>query len=78
MDKVIKREVKLCPCCMETHEIDTLEKIDFNVFRGEEIEYKSTCEYCKNANVYYQTEEQLNESFEEMRKSYEKKVNGGD
>ena len=35
----VKTEKKLCPCCMEEHEVRTVVVRESNVFKGVSVEY---------------------------------------
>lgn len=74
MEEIIRQEQKMCPYCMKVHEIDTVKIMDSTTFKGEPIEYLATYEHCSITNEYYQTEEQMDQSFVEMKDAYRKKI----
>lgn len=72
--KKIKNEKKLCMICMEEHEVDTVEIIDKEVFKGEEVAFPATYEYCTHAAEYLETEEMIKRNSLAMKDAYRKKV----
>ncbi|BEP30324.1 type II toxin-antitoxin system MqsA family antitoxin [Helicovermis profundi] len=72
--KKIKSEKKLCLICMEEHEVDTVEVIDNEIYKGEEVEFKSIYEYCFHADEYLETEEMIKANSLSMKDAYRKKV----
>lgn len=71
MDKIIKTEVKLCPCCIETHEVQTVKTCVIEHYKGKTIRYDAVCYYCANADEYYEDEDMMRENHEKMVKIYE-------
>lgn len=74
-DTIIKREHMLCICCMEEHDVLTVETIDKNIFKGVEVNYKATYNYCDKADEYFETEEQLTANDIAMKNEYRKNNN---
>ncbi len=72
--KKIKSEKKLCLICIEEHEVDTVEIVDHEIFKGEEVSYTSTYEYCSNADELLETEEMVKTNSLTMKDAYRKKV----
>lgn len=72
--KKIKSEKKLCLICMEEHEVDTVEMADNEIYKGEEISFIATYEYCSNADEYLETEEMIKANSLAMKDSYRKKI----
>jgi len=75
--KTIKSEKKLCLVCMEEHEVDTVEIVDHEIFKGEEVSFTSTYEYCSNADELLETEEMIKTNSLAMKYAYQKKVGLG-
>jgi hypothetical protein len=46
----IKREKRLCLICMEEHEVDSVEVMDTEIYKGEEVSFRARYEYCSNAD----------------------------
>ena len=57
--KKIKSEKKLCLVCMEEHDVDTVEIIDNEIFKDEEVTFSAVYEYCSNGEEYLETEEMI-------------------
>lgn len=72
--KTIKTEHKLCLECMEEHDVLTVEVLDTNIFKGEEVQYFATYEYCEHAEAFSATEEMLSANDVSMKNAYRKKM----
>ena len=70
----IKSEKRLCLICMEEHEVDTVEVMETEFFKDEEVSFTATYEYCSNADEYLETEEMIKANSLAMKDSYRKKV----
>lgn len=57
--ETLKIEKKLCVCCMEEHKVRTVRVRERNAFKGVEVEFDATYEYCEPADEYIATEEIL-------------------
>lgn len=71
---IIKSEKKLCLICMEEHEVDTVKVTDKEMYKGEEVSFNATYEYCTNAEEYLETEEMVKANSLAMKDAYRKKV----
>lgn len=74
-DTIIKREHTLCICCMEEHDVLTVETMEKNIFKGVEVNYKATYNFCDKANEYFETEDQITANDIAMKNAYRKKKN---
>lgn len=72
--KKIKSEKKLCLICMEEHEVDTVEVIDEEIYKGVDVSFNAIYEYCSNADEYLETEEMIKANSLAMKDVYRKKV----
>ncbi|UNC93498.1 type II TA system antitoxin MqsA family protein [Candidatus Contubernalis alkaliaceticus] len=72
--KTIKSEKKLCLICMEEHEVDIVEIVEQEIFKGEELSFNSIYEYCANADELLETEEMIKKNSLAMKDAYRKKV----
>lgn len=72
--KKIKSKKKLCLICMEEHEVYTVEVTDNEVYKGEEVSFVATYEYCSNAEEYLETEKLIKLNNLAMKDEYRKKV----
>ena len=70
----IKREKRLCLICMEKHEVDTVEVMETDIFKDEEVSFTATYEYCSNADEYLETEEMIKENSLAMKDAYRETV----
>lgn len=74
-DTIIKKEYKLCTCCMKEHEVLTIVTEDRNIFKGVDVNYKATYFYCSNADVYFENEDMMTTNDIAMKNEYRKKMN---
>lgn len=68
--KILKKEFKLCMSCMETHEVLTVEIEENNIFKGREIDYIATYEYCDKTEELYATEDMISTNDIAMKNAY--------
>ncbi len=68
--KVLKREIKLCLICMEEHEVQTVEVLDTEEFKGLDVEFQSVYEYCQEADRFLEDEEMIRANSLAMKDSY--------
>lgn len=72
--EVIKRENKLCLCCMENHDVLIVREKAHNTFKGQKIEYYATYEYCENTDEYIASEEMISANDISMKNAYREKL----
>lgn len=72
--KTIKTEKKLCLICMEEHEVQTLILEDTEVFKGQEVSFDGTYEYCAHADEYLETEDMIKANSLAMKDVYRGKI----
>ena len=65
--ETLRIEKKLCLCCMEEHEVRTVRVRERNSFKGVEVVYDATYEYCELADEYIATEEMLSANDKAMK-----------
>ena len=65
--------MKICPCCMEEHEVQTVIVMDSNIFKGVPVEYKAEYYYCDQADEYYADEQQISKNDIAMKNAYREK-----
>jgi len=68
--KSIKTERKLCLCCMEEHDVQTVIRIEQNTYLGAVVEHEATYEYCNRADSLLATEEMLTANYNAMIAAY--------
>ena len=71
MDKIIvKKEKRLCTCCMEEHEVLTVRLEETLTFKNTPVRHEAEYEYCERADEYYATEKQLSANDLSLKDSY--------
>lgn len=73
--KRVRCERKLCLICMEQHEVYTVEMIEKEIYKGEEVSFNAIYEYCSNADEYLETEEMIKQNSLAMKDAYRKEMN---
>ena len=73
--KIIKREKRLCTCCMEEHEVKTVLVEEKMTFRNVKIVYEATYFWCDAADVFYMDEEQMQKNYLNQKAAYQKIIN---
>lgn len=71
-DTIIKKEHTLCICCMEEHDVLTVEVDEYNLFKGIDVNYKATYYYCSNEDVYFENGDMMNANDIAMKNEYKK------
>ena len=74
--KIIKREKRLCTCCMEEHEVKTVLGEEKMTFKNVKIVYEATYFWCDAADVFYMDEEQMQKNYLNQKAAYQKIING--
>lgn len=72
---IIKTENKLCHNCMEKHEVQTVVNKDTEEFKGIELSFDATYEYCDNVDGFLETEEMIKANSLAMKDAYRIKEN---
>ena len=72
--RVISSENKECMCCMEEHNVKTVQLEEHNVFKKVPIDYIVEGFYCDAADEVYFNEEQIQENDVRMKDAYRKKT----
>lgn len=67
----IKSEKRLCPCCMETHEVSTVLVSAETTYKNIKVNYDAFYEYCENTKILYMNEAQLLRNSENIKHAYE-------
>jgi putative zinc finger/helix-turn-helix YgiT family protein len=57
--ETLKKEYKLCMCCMEEHDVSTVKISEHNTFKGQNVAYDAIYEYCNVADEFTATEEMV-------------------
>ena len=70
-DKIIKKEHKLCTCCMTVHNVLTVEAEETTKHKGREVTYPAVYLYCDITDEYFVHGDMLDQNFVSMRKAYQ-------
>lgn len=73
--KVISKEKRLCTCCMEEHDVKTVQINEHNVFKNVPVEYMAEYFYCDAADEIYMNEKQIQANDMRMKDAYRKATN---
>ena len=71
---VLKSEYKLCPSCMEEHNVDVVEVMEQEEFKGVEVEFAATWQYCVNSDEYFSNEAMIRSNSLAVKEAYQAKV----
>ena len=66
--------MKICPCCMEEHEMQMITIQEKNVFKGVPVEYDAEYHYCDRADETYADESQISANDIAMKNAYREKM----
>lgn len=70
--KIIRSEKKLCPCCMEEHEVKIVLVMDHAVFKNTQVQYEASYLFCDVAEELYMDEQQMRDNDVKMKEAYRK------
>lgn len=68
--KILKIEKKLCACCMEEHEVKTVQIIEQATFKNRAVNYEALYMYCDAADELYMDESQMQDNDIKMKNAY--------
>lgn len=68
--KVISSMNKLCLCCMEEHEVKTVEVKEDNIFKGQKVDYIARYNFCDVADEYFCDEIMIEQNDLAMKDAY--------
>ena len=71
---ILRTEKKLCPCCMEEHDVQYVKTTANNIFKGVTVEYPAEYLYCDKADEMYEEEAQISENDISMKNAYREKT----
>jgi len=72
--KILKTEQKLCLSCMEVHNVNIVEVEEQETYKGLDVEFISTYEYCADSQEYIETEDMIRTNSLAMKDAYRRKV----
>lgn len=67
---ILKQENRLCTCCMEEHDIKTVQIMETTTFKGVEVNYIAMYYYCDMAEEFYSDEDMINANDISMKNAY--------
>lgn len=70
MDQILKTEIRLCPSCMEVHEVETVKTRVIEHYKGKMVELDEVVFYCSKAKEYFEDEDMMLKNREKMMKIY--------
>ncbi|MCR5249239.1 MAG: DUF4065 domain-containing protein [Lachnospiraceae bacterium] len=68
--KILKSEKKLCTCCMEEHEVKTVQIKEHASYKDRKVDYVATYMYCDAADELYMDETQMQDNDIKMKDAY--------
>lgn len=71
--KIVKSEKRLCPCCMEEHEVKTVLVEETATFKNSKVDYEASYLFCENAEELYMEESQIQENDIRLKNAYRRK-----
>ncbi len=66
--------MKICPCCMEEHEVKTITIHEESIFKNVPVEYEAEYYYCSAAEETYADEQQISANDIAMKNAYREKM----
>ena len=74
-DMTIKKvERRLCPCCMEVHDVRTIAGREASVYKEIPVEFDVEYYNCDLADETYAYEQQLSANYASMKNAYQEKM----
>lgn len=70
--KVLEKNYRLCPCCMEEHEVETVTVKEQATFKDTAVEYDACYQYCDTADELFMDEEQMRVNDTRLKDAYRK------
>lgn len=68
--KIIKSEKRICPCCMEEHEVKTVKIKEQANFKDHHVNYDAVYTYCDAADELYMDERQIQDNDIRLKDAY--------
>lgn len=70
--KALESRLQICPCCMEEHEVKTVQIKESTAFKKLKVYYDALYQYCQNADEYFESEVQIQENDRRLKDAYRK------
>lgn len=71
---IIRKEKRLCLCCMEEHEVAIVKVTEDNIFKGEQVTYDAMYLYCDKTGEMVASGDMISANDIEMKNAYRRKV----
>lgn len=68
--EILKKEKRICPCCMEEHEVKTVKAKEQSTFKNRQVNYDAIYTYCDFADELYMDERQIQENDIRLKNAY--------
>ena len=68
--EILKKEKRICPCCMEEHEVKTVKIREQATFKDRLVNYDAVYMYCDAADELYMDERQIQENDIKLKNAY--------
>ena len=72
--RFINSKNRFCVSCMEEHPVDTVQREEYEDFKGEKVVFVATYNYCSNTNELGETEELIRANNLAVKDAYRKKI----
>ena len=71
--KIIKSEKRVCPCCMEEHEVKTVLVNEQALFKDVSVNYEAVYSFCDVAEELFMDEKQMQDNDIRLNNAYIKR-----
>ena len=71
---ILRSDKRLCTCCMEEHEVKTVQIKEQTTFKDQKVSYDAIYMYCDLADELYMDEQQIIENDTRLKDAYRKLV----
>ena len=72
--EIIKKEYRLCPCCMEQHEVQTVKFKDHTIFKGVDVSFENISLYCSLADECFEEDKMISDNDVAVKDAYRKQT----
>lgn len=70
----MENNYSICPCCMEKHEVKTINRLERTIFKDVQVEYDAHYSYCDLSDEIYADEQQISSNDIAMKNAYREKM----
>lgn len=68
--KILRSEKRICTCCMEEHDVKTVQIKEQALFKEREVSFEAVYMYCELADEFYMDEHQIKENDIRLKDAY--------